>query len=730
MSGGFILSWLILFAGLPEVLAQERQDDLYPMRISAGWEYRWGDSPVDSNDVPEWTYGVWATSGWQRTERTSSPEGEAQDFLWLRIRLPESLPDRPIVVIPQIVLHFDAYIDSTLIYQFGDKQPHPGIKYASSIPHTITIPVDAGGSMLSFRIFSEYHTTIGIPQRYIYLLPESGLIRLATGGNMLEFLIGIVFFFVGLLLLLLLVKERERSNVLSILFFSEFLLSISLLYLASNFLTRVIFPWPVVWYYLTMAFLFFPVGLLGFFEQVIGTGHKSIVRWLWITHLAFGIVVLLLDVINAVPVYELIYFFFGLLAVTLIIMVFTIIPEVRQGSYEARIFGIGSLVMILLGLHDTLALGLQLKPDQPGLSPWGFIFFVLILGYLLEYRFNKNVHQLRVYSKDLEQRTNELKRANEQLEAYSTGLEDKVNARTIELRERNLELRDKNETLAETLHQLQETQQQLVVRQKMASLGQLTAGIAHEMKNPLNFVNNFAELSIELSEELEDELVSKKERLGKQTMDEIGGLLGDLKETTRKISQHGRRADGIVKSMLLHAREKPGNLASTDVNALLEEYLNLAYHGMRAQQSGFNVTLHRSYDEAVGEPELIPQDIARVFLNLLNNAFQSVFEKSETSDETYMPEVSVYTRVSDHHLEIGIRDNGTGIPAGVQDNIFEPFFTTKPAGSGTGLGLSISYDIVTQGHGGTLTVQSEPGQDALFVIKLPIRESADERQSE
>ena len=186
---------------------------------------------------------------------------------------------------------------------------------------------------------------------------------------------------------------------------------------------------------------------------------------MWIAMLIFGIAALLLDITNIVPVYEMIYLYFGILAVVLVIMIFTIIPEVRTGSFEARVFGIGSLVTIGTGLHDTLALGLQLMPDQPGLSPWGFVFFVLSLGYLLEYRFSKNVRQLHVYSKDLEQRSNELKRANIQLEEYSTSLEEKVEERTVELSHKNLELLEKNVRLADTLHQLQETQQQLIVRQ-------------------------------------------------------------------------------------------------------------------------------------------------------------------------------------------------------------------------------------------------------------------------
>ena len=374
----FAMFWLILGCGFlpqPAVAQKTVSDSAYPLQLSEEWEYRWGDAPVDSSGVPTWTFGEGARTGWRRTSKTSSPEGEPRDFLWLRTRLPDLLPDRPIITIPQLVLHVEVFVDSTSIYQYGDMRPRRGIKYASSVPHTISIPDDAGGKILSLRIFSQYHRTIGIPGGFVYLLPESALIRFAAGGNMVEFLIGIVFFFIGLLVLLILFKEKDRSNRLMLLFFSEFLLSVSLLYIGSNFISRLMIPRPVLWYYMTMAFLFFPVGLLGFFEQVIGSGYKSIVRWLWIGMLIFGIAALLLDITNIVPVYEMIYLYFGILAVVLVIMIFTIIPEVRTGSFEARVFGIGSLVTIGTGLHDTLALGLQLMPDQPGLSPWGFVFF-------------------------------------------------------------------------------------------------------------------------------------------------------------------------------------------------------------------------------------------------------------------------------------------------------------------------------------------------------------------
>jgi len=267
---------------------------------------------------------------------------------------------------------------------------------------------------------------------------------------------------------------------------------------------------------------------------------------------------------------------------------------------------------------------------------------------------------------------------------------------------------------------LKTTQAQLIQSEKMASLGQLTAGIAHEIKNPLNFVNNFAELSIELADELHGEIEANKDRKLADVAGDLEEILADLKTNAARINEHGQRASGIIGSMLEHARTKAGERRATDINALLEQYVNLAYHGRRAGQPDFTVEIEREYDEAVGKVEVVPQELSRVFVNLLNNAFDAVHESAMRINGPYLPTVTVSTRQLAGQVEIRVSDNGPGIPAEVKDKIFEPFFTTKPTGKGnTGLGLSLSYDIVTQGHGGTLTVESKAGEGATFVITLP-----------
>jgi signal transduction histidine kinase len=246
----------------------------------------------------------------------------------------------------------------------------------------------------------------------------------------------------------------------------------------------------------------------------------------------------------------------------------------------------------------------------------------------------------------------------------------------------------------------------------MASLGELTAGIAHEIQNPLNFVNNFSEVNTELIEELQNELKSDNK-------EEAIAIANDIKDNEQKINQHGKRADAIVKGMLQHSRSSSGQKEPTDINKLADEYLRLSYHGLRAKDKSFNATINTDFDNSIGKINIVPQDIGRVILNLLTNAFYAVSENKKQQPEDYEPTVSVSTKKIKDKVEIKVKDNGNGIPQKVLDKIFQPFFTTKPTGQGTGLGLSLSYDII-KAHGGELNVKTKVGEESEFIINLPI----------
>ena len=272
--------------------------------------------------------------------------------------------------------------------------------------------------------------------------------------------------------------------------------------------------------------------------------------------------------------------------------------------------------------------------------------------------------------------------------------------------------------LAKSLEDLHTTQDRLVQTQKLASLGQLTAGIAHEIKNPLNFVNNFSGVSVELIDELRQALAGAN--LDSKLRAEISEIADTLQGNLDKVVQHGKRADAIVKNMLLHSREGSGEHRLVDINTLVEESLNLAYHGARAEKQGFNISLERSLDPTAGAADVFPQDITRVLLNLISNGFYAATKrKAETNGGDYEPTLAATTKNLGDHVEIRIRDNGTGIPPEVKEKLFNPFFTTKPAGEGTGLGLSISHDIIVKQHGGSIEVDTQPGEFTEFRIILP-----------
>jgi signal transduction histidine kinase len=271
-------------------------------------------------------------------------------------------------------------------------------------------------------------------------------------------------------------------------------------------------------------------------------------------------------------------------------------------------------------------------------------------------------------------------------------------------------LESAKEQIEKTLKDLKATQSLLIQSEKMASLGELTAGIAHEIQNPLNFVNNFSELNKELLIELKDEIK-------KGNLDEVNAIADDVIANEEKINHHGKRADAIVKGMLQHSRSSSGQKELTDINALADEYLRLAYHGLRAKDKSFNATMKTNYDTSIEKLNLNPQDIGRVILNLITNAFYAVNEKKKTNNSNYEPTVTVSTKKIKAAIYISVTDNGNGVPKNILDKIFQPFFTTKPTGQGTGLGLSLSYDIL-KAHGGELNVETNEGEGTKFIIQL------------
>ena len=354
------------------------------------------------------------------------------------------------------------------------------------------------------------------------------------------------------------------------------------------------------------------------------------------------------------------------------------------------------LLTVSSGLLKTYDDGFDTAKNFAAL--WLFCFLFIARGQ------KKQLEKERVLREEEE-------KAKRLIEAQNAELERLVGERTAALTHQAEELR-------KALTELRATQAQLVQSEKMASLGELTAGIAHEIQNPLNFVNNFAEVSAELVTELEEERARPERDPGLE--DE---LLVDLKQNLIKITQHGGRAASIVRGMLEHSRTSSGERTLTDLNQLADEYLRLAYHGLRAKDKSFNATLEPDFDPTLPPVPVLAQDLGRVLLNLLSNAFYAVRQRQQRGETGYAPTVRISTRRVADDVEIRVRDNGSGIPESVKQKIFQPFFTTKPTGEGTGLGLSLSYDIITQGHGGTLTVASAENKFTEFLIILPVNQA-------
>lgn len=361
-----------------------------------------------------------------------------------------------------------------------------------------------------------------------------------------------------------------------------------------------------------------------------------------------------------------------------------------------------ALIVVLDDVLDRLApdLSKASKNYLESARAFGFIW-TIAFGFVARNQKKTLFRQQQEHQQELEQRR--------VIEAKKNELEYLVAERTAEITRQK-------ETLEQTVEELKATQSQLVQSEKMASLGELTAGIAHEIQNPLNFVNNFSEVSIELLNELAEERARPD-----RDVDLEGEILSDLKQNLQKINHHGGRASSIVKGMLQHSRAGSGQREPTDINALADEYLRLAYHGFRAKDKTFNALLNTDFDVSLKPISVVPQDIGRVLLNLFTNAFYAVHQRKQVQegDESgYQPAVTVRSQSVDDEVVITVIDNGTGIPESAKQKIFQPFFTTKPTGEGTGLGLSLAYDIV-KGHGGTFTVDSVEGEGTTFTVSLP-----------
>ena len=504
-------------------------------------------------------------------------------------------------------------------------------------------------------------------------------LHLQIGFLFIYILLGLLFFMIFIF------SPRQRMN----LFFSLFNISLALMILSSQFIEK-----NNVDVASNIISRLIGVNILLFILHALDR-MKPIYYW-------FIAIMLLVDLPISIILSDKKSIFLEIIHISFtVICFFQMIAAFRNKRAGDWLIGMVALAVVVVNLFGTLFFftGIQVVSYATmGVIP--FIITVSVVIYLaLRYGstntfLEQQLQRVQVLS---EENIKSEKEKQQMLAGQNEMLEKQVAERTTEL--------------VKSLDELKSTQSQLIQSEKMASLGELTAGIAHEIQNPLNFVNNFSEVNKELLAEMKDEM-------NKGNIDDAKEIANDVIANEEKINHHGKRADAIVKGMLQHSRSSSGVKEPTDINKLADEYLRLAYHGLRAKDKKLNADFKTDFDKSAGKINIVPQDIGRVLLNLINNAFYAVNERQKTDGENYKPIVSIQTKKMNNSVEITVTDNGNGIPASIKDKIFQPFFTTKPTGQGTGLGLSLSYDIV-KAHGGELKVETKQGEGSEFSIQLP-----------
>lgn len=675
------------------------------LTLDKGWVYHAGDDPEWSK--PEYNDGDWSvispTNEWHHL-----PEVQRSNIGWFRLKLnvDSAWLGQPLALLLSGLGAEEIYLNGKLIYKYG----HVSANYNEERTRYFT------DNLLSLILGDQPVQTIAVRHSFnkknLYLkfsnpkpivkivLKEinqgfSDHIKDTSFDSTLRTLQVSFYLPLGFLLLFLFFSFRLKREYLYSGIFC-FCLFIAILFhiLALSEPTTV----SRSSYLLLITQVFYVIGSFCFINALyILYNFKK--KFFYYVAILYGL--------WSIPFYFISYdysgifnsFFFLIMNLEFLRLNIKAVQRGRKGAWilltTSIVFFVSVLLYIcfnIIGYRESSSLFQSVCFMVPGI---GFSFF-----YASE--FARNAVELQVQAIEVKKLSDEMiekEREKQQiLSSQNETLEKQVTERTAELRQSIKDLRD--------------TEQQLIQREKMASLGELTAGIAHEIQNPLNFVNNFSEVNTELIDEMKIEL-----REGK--IDNVLHLVEDVKQNSKKINYHGKRADAIVKSMLQHSRSS-GNKELTDINILTDECLRLSYHGMRAKEKTFNVKTETKFDNSIPPVNIISQDIGRVLLNLFTNAFYSIIEKKKHAGVNFEPCITVETRKNGNMISISIHDNGNGISQKNLDKIFQPFFTTKPTGEGTGLGLSISYDIITKSHNGELKVESKEGEYAEFVIILPI----------
>ena len=665
--------------------------------LEKDWRYQKGDNP-------EWAKPEFNDDSWHKITSYNlnmpglNPIAERHQIAWFRKRLraDSNLNDALVLNITQSGAS-EIYLDGKLLHKLGVVSAEPNeVVYHNPYQALLSFPLQTKEQVLSIRFLNEQ-------EKYPVYIGHQGNISLhvSTLGNAHSkdaFKNGLIvtvknvkdryYIVLGISILLFILFSSfffffpsEKVNgyfALSVFFLSLFIVFVLLWLDTPGKAFAIVFSWSIfsIISYLLLLFCSYKIFnyKIGFFFWVIVAASVVAIPMLFLFRGDF--------ISPAIGV---------LLLLEIIRISIKSISTNKKGAIIFLTFSGITLIYWICYLTN-------LFPFLAQYAPFAFLITPIGLAFYLGYSFGARSQALQLKLAEVEQLSKEKQFI---LLSQNETLEQKVKERTS--------------ALNQTLENLKSTQSQLIQSEKMASLGELTAGIAHEIQNPLNFVNNFSEVSNELINEMKTEFK-------KGDTEEGFAIADDIKQNLEKILHHGKRADAIVKGMLQHSSSGSGKKEPTDINKLADEYLRLAYHGLRAKDKSFNATLKTDFDETVGNINVIPQDIGRVILNLITNAFYAVDEKKKATNlkgENYEPTVSINTKKSGDKVLITVSDNGNGIPALLVDKIFQPFFTTKPTGEGTGLGLSLSYDIV-KAHGGEIKVTTKENDGTVFTIQLPV----------
>lgn len=664
---------IFLFSSWSPVFAQQSVDKTF--NLSKGWEWKADDSDTVAQDGASWKPFVLKKNMLGDT-----------GTVWLRVMLPKGDWIDPCIELKTTATKFEVYNNEKLVYHFITElslEPYGGIKV-----HRFALGQLEDQPLLRVRVYLSKNAAPFVIRKAVV---GSHLAMLVNDiqKQLDNFAISFLLMIVGIYSLALFVKSPRHKMFIA---FALITISSSIYFIISSTILQLYFLKNTSWTYIVELFSLYsiPIGVLLFIDINFQSPRILMVRWMWRMHVLFIIGTYMAAELRWIDLRSTLPFFFVLLIIDILLILIVVTRSAISGNKRTKVLAAGILFLLLCVFYDILVFN-NLLPRGFNLSPWAVLVFVFLTGYVMELRFESWFIQKE-------------KEKSKRLEA--------------EFRANEAEMQAKVAT----------AQSRMIQSEKMASLGRLTAGIAHEIKNPLNFVNNFAELSLERLQDLKNAIRNLAGN-GDGHIHESIQIITELEVNQSKINEHGKRADTIIKGMLLHARGGRGQKTPSDINQLLDEYLKLSYHGYRAKDPAFNMTLTKQFDAGIPEVELIPQDMGRVFTNIITNGFYSASEKKREREQKYLeekietqkfvPEITVTTKNLERTIEIRIRDNGKGIPDTLKDKMFVPFFTTKPAGQGTGLGLSISYDIVVNGHSGSITVDSKEGEYAEFVITLP-----------